>query len=82
MVGEERPAERIRSGRIELAEVAAEGEHLRVCELLAAHADHQVLEPGGAKLWKKVANRAREIDAADLGAQRFGKLRDLKQVPR
>ena len=50
MVGVERPAERVRSRRIELAEVAAEREDLRIGELLAADAEHQVLEPRCAHL--------------------------------
>jgi hypothetical protein len=81
MVGEERPAERIGSGRIELAEIAAEGEHLRVGKLLAAKAQHEVLEPCRANLREHVGgDRLGEIETADLGAQRFTDFLNAKQV--
>jgi hypothetical protein len=70
MVGEERPAERVGAGRIELAEVPAEGEHLRVGELLAPEAQHQVLEPRGADLGEDFRDdRLRKVQAADFSAE-------------
>src|SRR5688572_23425185 len=80
MVGEERPAERIWPRRVELAEVAAEGEHLRVGELLAAEADHQVLQPGFADFSeRRCGQRPGEIKAADFGAERAADFLHVKQ---
>ena len=45
MLGEERLAVGIRSGRIELAEMTGEGDELGVGEPLPAEAQHRVLEP-------------------------------------
>jgi hypothetical protein len=82
MVGEERPAERVRPGRIELAEVAAEREDLRVGELLVPEAQHEMLEPRGADLSENLRrDRPRGIDAGDLGADGVTKLFDVNQVP-
>ena len=72
MVGEERPSQRVRAGRVELAEVAAEREQLRVGELLAADADHQVLEPRRTDLREELRlDRLGEVQAPDFGAERF-----------
>jgi hypothetical protein len=50
MLGEERLAIRVGPRRVELAEVPAEREELRVGELLAAEAQHEVLEPRASNL--------------------------------
>jgi hypothetical protein len=64
MIGEERPAQRVGAGRVELAEVAAEGEHLRVGELLAPPAQHEVLQPRRADARENLRrDRLREIQA-------------------
>jgi len=44
---------------------------------LVAEAQHEMLEPGGADFSEGIlADRPREIDAGDLGAERFADLRD------
>ena len=52
MVGKERAPQRVRPRRVELAEVAAEREQLRIGEALAADSDHHVLEPRRPNLSK------------------------------
>jgi len=71
---------RVRPGRIELAEKPAEREELRVGKLLAAKADHQMIEPGPADLGEgRRRQRARQVRPAHLGAQRVGKLLDTNR---
>jgi hypothetical protein len=78
MIGKERAPERVGPRRIKLAEVAAEGEELRIGELLAAEAQHHVLEPRGTDLRAELRrDRLREIDAADFGAESWGEFFDL-----
>src|SRR5438105_15922167 len=65
-------AVRIRPGRIELAEQPAELEHLRIGELLAAEADHQIVEPSFTYGRERIrGDGLGRVDAAHFGSKRL-----------
>jgi len=58
-------------------EAAAEGDQGVVVERLAAEKDDEVLRPGASNLGEgRAVDRAADVDAADLGAERAGDRRD------
>src|SRR5881397_1552103 len=58
--------------RIELAEQLAELEHLRIRQLLAAEADHEIVEPGFAYDCERIrGDRLGHLDAAHFSSKRF-----------
>ena len=78
MVGQERLAVGVRPGWIEIAEAPGERHQLRIGELLAAEAEHEMLEPGLADRGDGVLReRPGEIDALDFGAESLPELADL-----
>jgi hypothetical protein len=77
MLGQERLAVGVGSGRIEFAEEPGERDELRIRERLAAEADDQVIEPGLADRGDDVGReRPGKIDAVYFGAQRVAELSD------
>src|SRR5881392_2619241 len=69
---QERLAVGVGPRRIELSEELAELEHLRIAQLLAAEADHEIVEPGFAYGGERIrGDRLGHVDAAYFGAKRF-----------
>src|SRR5258705_9061725 len=70
MLGEEGLAVGIRTGRIELAELPAERQQLRIRESLPAEAQHEMVEPGLADFGEGFRReRPRQIDTGHFGAE-------------
>ena len=66
-----------------LADAAGEGEELVGAELLVAEEHDEVLEPGAADLGDGLVGEVgREVDAADLGAERARDRRDVDRAER
>src|SRR6266853_2551276 len=78
MLGEERLAVRVRPGRIEFAEQPAEGNQLRIGELLATEAEHEVIEPSLADFGEGPPRQgSRQVDAGYFRTKGVSELLDL-----